>query len=152
METHQPPLRIVVPGRVFRYEASDATHDIQFYQLEGLFVDKEVSVANFKAVIELFLRKLFGKELGGIRLRPSYFPFTEPSFEVDFYWKRKEKWLEIMGAGMVHPKVFEAAGFAPEEWQGFAFGLGIDRVAMLKYKIPDIRMFYSGDLRVVTQF
>jgi len=152
METHEPPLRIVVPGRSFRYEASDATHEIQFYQLEGLFVDRKVSVAHFKGVMELFFKKLFKDEFGGLRLRPSYFPFVEPGFEVDFYWKSKEKWLEIMGAGMVHPKVFEAAGFAPGEWQGFAFGLGIDRVAMLKYKIPDIRLFYSGDLRVIKQF
>ncbi len=152
METHEPPLRIVVPGRVFRYEASDATHESEFYQLEGLFVDKEVSVANFKAVIEFFFKKFFGKDFGGIRLRPSYFPFTEPSFEVDVYWKKKEKWLEVMGAGMVHQNVFQAAGFAPNEWQGFAFGLGIDRVAMLKYGISDIRMFYSGDLRVIRQF
>ncbi|MBI3335707.1 MAG: phenylalanine--tRNA ligase subunit alpha [Candidatus Portnoybacteria bacterium] len=152
METHNPPLRIIAPGRVFRYEASDATHDIQFYQLEGLMVDKEASVASFKYIIEAFFKKLFGKEFGGIRLRPSYFPFTEPSFEVDFYWKRKGSWLEIMGAGMVHPNVFRAAGYAPLEWQGFAFGIGIDRVAMMKYKIPDIRLFYSGDLRVIRQF
>jgi len=152
MEKHQPPLRIIVPGRVFRYEASDATHDIQFYQLEGLMVDSQVSIANFKAVIETFFKRLFGKEFGGMRLRPSFFPFTEPSFEVDFYWTRKERWLEVMGAGMVHPNVFRAAGFAPGEAQGFAFGLGIDRVAMLKYGIPDIRLFYSGDLRFIRQF
>jgi len=152
METHEPPLRIVIPGRVFRYEASDATHESEFHQLEGLFVDREVSVANFKAVVELFLKKFFGKDFGGIRVRPSYFPFTEPSFEVDVYWKKKEKWLEIMGAGMVHQNVFQAAGFASNEWQGFAFGLGIDRVAMLKYGIPDIRMLYNGDLRIINQF
>lgn len=152
MEKHNPPLRIIAPGRVFRYEASDATHDIQFYQLEGLMVDREISIANFKAIIEIFFRRMFGKDFGGIRLRPSYFPFTEPSFEVDFYWKKREKWLELMGAGMVHPHVFKAAGFAPGEWQGFAFGMGIDRIAMMKYNIPDIRMFYSGDLRFIRQF
>lgn len=152
MEAHQPPFRIVVPGRVFRYEASDATHGFQFYQLEGLMVDKDISIANFKSVLETFFKKLFGKEYGGMRLRPSYFPFTEPSFEVDFYWKKQERWLEIMGAGMVHPQVFETAGFAPEELQGFAFGLGIDRVAMLKYAVPDIRLLYEGDLRFNRQF
>ena len=152
METHEPPLRIVVPGKTYRYEASDATHESEFHQLEGLFVDKEVSVANFKAVIELFLKKFFGKNFGGIRLRPAYFPFVEPGFEVFMYWKKKEKWLEIMGAGIVHQNVFQAAGFMPNEWQGFAFGLGVDRVAMLKYGIPDIRMLYNGDLRVINQF
>lgn len=152
MEKNEPPLRIVVPGRVFRYEASDATHSIQFYQLEGLFVDRNVSVAHFKSVMEVFFRKLFKGDFGGLRLRPTYFPFVEPGFEVYFYWKSRQKWLEIMGAGMVHPKVFEAAGFALGEWQGFAFGIGIDRVAMLKYKIPDVRLFYNGDLRVIEQF
>ncbi len=152
MEKHNPPLRIIAPGRVFRYEASDATHDFQFYQLEGLMVDRRMSIANFKAVIEVFFKRMFGKDFGGMRLRPSYFPFTEPSFEVDFYWKRKEKWLELMGAGMVHPNVFEAAGFAQGEWQGFAFGMGIDRIAMMKYNIPDVRLFYSGDLRFIWQF
>lgn len=152
MEAHQPPFRIVVPGRVFRYEASDATHGFQFYQLEGLMVDEAVSIANFKSIIETFFQRLFGKEYGGIRLRPSYFPFTEPSFEVDFYWKKKERWLEIMGSGMVHPHVFERCGFAPGQLQGFAFGLGIDRVAMLKYGIPDLRLLYEGDVRFNRQF
>lgn len=149
METHQPPLRIVAPGRVFRHESSDASHDIQFYQLEGLMVDKDVSVANFKAVINEFLRKLFGGNVK-MRLRPSFFPFTEPSFEIDM--NNGNGWMEIMGAGMVHPNVFKAVGYNPSDVQGFAFGIGIDRVAMMKYKVDDIRLFYSGDLRFIEQF
>jgi phenylalanyl-tRNA synthetase alpha chain len=150
MEKHNPPLRIIVPGRCFRHEATDASHDVQFYQVEGLMVGQNVSMANFKGVIEGFLKRFFGPEVK-MRLRPGHFPFTEPSFEVDI--KRKDKdWLEIMGAGMVHPNVFKAVGYLPGKWQGFAFGVGLDRLAMLKYKIDDIRLFYSGDLRFLRQF
>jgi len=152
MEKNQPPFRIIAPGRVFRHEASDSYHDIQFYQLEGLMVDKEISVANFKAVINEFLSKLFGEDVK-MRLRPSYFPFVEPGFEVDIYGK--EGWMEMMGAGMVHPNVFKAAGYNPSNWTGFAgfaFGIGLDRIAMVKYKIDDIRLFYGGDLRFLKQF
>ena len=166
MEKNNPPLRIIVPGRVFRYEATDASHEINFYQLEGLMVGKEVAAANFKAIIEEFFKRFFGKEVT-IRLRPSYFPFTEPSFEVDLTCLNclgkgcsvcsQTGWLEIMGAGMVHPNVFKAARLAPHQsagggWQGFAFGMGLDRLAMMKYKIDDIRLFYSGDLRFLNQF
>ncbi len=150
MESHNPPLRIIVPGRIFRYEATDASHEFNFYQLEGLMVGKEVSVANFKAIIEEFYHQFFGKPVA-IRLRPSYFPFTEPSFEVDMRWG-KGKWLEMMGAGIVHPNVFRAVGYIPAEWRGFAFGMGLDRLAMMKYQIPDIRLLYSGDLRFLQQF
>jgi len=150
MEKHQPPLRIIVPGRCFRHEATDASHEIQFYQLEGLVVDKDISAANFKAIIEEFLKRFFKTDIE-IRLRPSFFPFTEPSFEIDIR-RKKGKWVETMGAGMVHPKVFEAAGLNPKNWQGFAFGAGLDRLAMLKYKINDIRLFYQGDLRFLKQF
>lgn len=149
MGTHQPPLRIIAPGRVFRHEASDASHDIQFYQLEGLMVDKEISVANFKAVIGEFFKALFG-DRAKIRLRPSYFPFVEPGFEVDMHGPKG--WLEMMGAGMVHPNVFKAVGYNPSDWTGFAFGIGLDRIAMMKYKIDDIRLFYGGDLRFLRQF
>jgi phenylalanyl-tRNA synthetase alpha chain len=149
MEQHQPPFRIIAPGRTFRHEASDASHDIQFYQLEGLMVDKDISVANFKAVINEFLSRLFGKNVK-IRLRPSFFPFVEPGFEVDMYGPKG--WMEMLGAGMVHQNVFKAAGYNPGEWQGFAFGIGLDRIAMMKYKIDDIRLFYSGDLRFLKQF
>ncbi|MBU1137265.1 phenylalanine--tRNA ligase subunit alpha, partial [Patescibacteria group bacterium] len=150
MEKNNPPLRIIVPGRCFRHEATDATHEAQFYQFEGLMVGKDVSVANFKGVIEAFLKRFFGSETE-MRLRPGYFPFVEPGFEIDA--KRKGgQWLEMMGAGMVHPNVFKAVGYNPKEVQGFAFGAGIDRLAMLKYKIDDIRLFYGSDLRFLKQF
>jgi len=150
MKKHNPPLRIVVPGRVFRNEATDASHEAQFYQLEGLMVDEDISVSNFKAVIEHFLTSFF-KTRVEIRLRPGYFPFVEPGFEIDA--KRPgSDWLELMGAGMVHPNVFKAAGLNPKHWQGFAFGVGLGRLAMLKYKITDIRLFYQSDLRFLKQF
>lgn len=161
MEKHHPPLRIVVPGKVFRLEATDASHEIEFWQLEGLMVDKDVKVSHFKFIMESFLSHFFEKEIS-IRLRPSYFPFTEPSFEVDLNcifcsqkgcsFCKNSGWIEIAGAGMVHPKVFLNVGINPEEWRGFAFGLGLNRLAMLKYKIPDIRLFNSGDLRFLSQF
>ncbi len=150
MEKNNPPFRIIVPGRVFRYEATDSSHSHTFYQLEGLMVDKEVSIANFKSVVEEFLRRIFGRDTE-MRIRPSYFPFVEPGFEVDMRYQN-QGWLEIMGAGMVHPNVFKAAGYVPFNWRGFAFGLGIDRIAMLKYKINDIRLFYSGDLKFLNHF
>jgi phenylalanyl-tRNA synthetase alpha chain len=149
MESHQPPFQIVVPGRVFRYEATDASHETTFSQMEGLMVGKDVSLTNFKFIIEHFLKRLFGSKIE-FELRPSYYPFTEPS--IDVYMKWRGKWLEVAGAGMVHPKVFEAVGYNPYEWQGFAFGFGLNRLAMIKYKIPDIRLFYNGDLRFIRQF
>lgn len=149
MQKHQPPFQIIVPGRVFRYEATDATHEINFYQVEGLMVGKSINLANFKFIITEFFRKFFNRPME-IRLRPSFFPFTEPSLEVDI--KMGDKWLEVMGAGMVHQKVFAAVGYVPKEWQGFAFGFGLERMAMIKYNIPDIRLFYSRDLRFIRQF
>jgi phenylalanyl-tRNA synthetase alpha chain len=149
MEKHNPPLKIVVPGRVFRYEATDASHEIQFYQLEGLMADKNISLANLKAILIEFFKNFFGKDIE-IRFRPGYFPFTEPSIEADV--KFDGRWVETLGAGMVHPNVFKAARLNPQNWQGFAFGMGIDRLAMMKYKINDIRLFYSGDLRFLQQF
>jgi len=161
MEEKKPPLKIIIPGKVFRHEATDASHETDFYQVEGLMVDKEISAANFKAVIEEFLKKFFGKEIK-IRLRPSFFPFTEPSFEVDLSCLScqgkgcpacsQTGWLEMMGAGMVHPNVYKNSGLNPKDWQGFAFGMGMDRLAMMKYKIHDIRLFHSGDLRFLKQF
>lgn len=160
METHNPPIRIISPGRCYRYEATDASHEIQFYQLEGLMVDKNISIANSKSIIQQFFSRLFGQAME-VRLRPSYFPFVEPGFEVDIRRhnaNRREsandanEWLEIAGAGMVHPNVFKAVGYNPKQWQGFAFGMGIDRIAMMKYKIPDIRLFHSGDIRFLRQF
>ena len=149
MEKNNPPLRIIVPGRIFRHEATDASHETNFYQLEGLMVDKTVSAANFRAIIQEFFQRFFEKPVK-IRLRPSFFPFTEPSFEVDL--RGEGDWMEIMGAGMVHPNVFKNAGLNPKYWQGLAFGIGLDRLAMMKYKINDIRLFYSGDLRFLHQF
>jgi len=143
-----PPYRIVVPGKVFRNEATDATHEAQFFQVEGLYVDKNVSMAHLKGVLEFFFKKFFGDDVV-IRFRPSFFAFTEPSVEVDMQFKGK--WLEMMGAGLVHPNVLRAAK-VPEGFSGFAFGGGIDRLVMLKTGIPDVRMFYNGDLRVVNQF
>ena len=150
MERNQPPFRIISPGRVFRMEATDATHETQFYQIEGLMVDKKTNLANLKAVIKIFLRRFFGDENIDIRFRASYFPFVEPGVEVDM--KFKGKWLEIAGAGMVHPKILDNMKLDPNEWQGFAFGMSVDRLAMIKHKIDDIRLFYSGDLRFIKQF
>ncbi|HRY62261.1 MAG TPA: phenylalanine--tRNA ligase subunit alpha [Candidatus Paceibacterota bacterium] len=166
MEVHKPPLRIIAPGKIFRNEATDATHEAQFHQIEGLLVDKNVSVAHLKGTLEHFLRKLYGESVE-IRLRPSYFPFVEPGFEIDMSCTgciKNEKaggccpmckgttWIEIMGAGMVHPNVLSAVGLDPKEWKGFAFGLGLDRLVMLKYGVEDIRHLYSGDLRFIDQF
>lgn len=172
MENHQPPLRIIVPGRVFRRDAVDASHMPNFYQVEGLMVDKDVSVANFKAVIGEFFARFFGddnqsnknkvKTENNLRLRPSFFPFTEPSFEVDLRCVncggkgcsacKGTGWMEVMGAGMVHPNVLKNSGVDPDCWQGFAFGIGLDRLAMIKHKINDIRLFYGGDQRFLNQF
>lgn len=150
METHNPPFRIIVPGRVYRYEATDATHEIQFYQLEGLMIGKEINLSHLKGVMESFLKKLFNNKNLKVRFRPSYFPFTEPSLEVDLMLDGK--WLEIAGAGMVHPQVLKNVKIDSDEWRGFAFGVGIDRIAMIKYGIDDIRLFYGSDLRFIRQF
>lgn len=161
MMTHNPPIRIIAPGRTFRYEAVDASHSHTFYQFECLMVDNDINVANFKAVVLNFFQKFFKRDIK-IRLRPSYFPFVEPGFEVDFTCVfcggkgcgvcKQSGWLEIGGAGMVHPNVFKAVGYNPREVQGFALGFGIERIAMLKYKIPEFKLFYSGDLRFLKQF
>ncbi len=156
MENHKPPIRVVVPGKVFRNEATDATHEAQFHQLEGLYVDKGVNMGHLKGTIEYFFSKFFSGAVE-VRFRPSYFPFVEPGVEVDMMLKDSDsklanKWIEIMGAGMVHPNVLKLAGINPEEYSGFAFGIGIDRLAVMKYGIDDIRHLYSGDLRFVNQF
>jgi len=158
MENHQPPIRIIVPGKVFRNEATDATHEAQFYQLEGLMVDKNVSLGHLKGTLEFFFSRFFGGKTE-IRLRPSFFPFVEPGVEVDMRLtgedapdKLRDRWIEIMGAGMVHPNVLSNAGIDPAVYQGFAFGMGMDRLAMMKYGVDDVRLLYTGDLRVVNQF
>ncbi len=150
MLSHNPPFQIIVPGRVFRYEPTDASHEINFYQVEGLMVGPDVSLSNLKFVVEEFLRRLLGNNVE-FRFRPSYFPFVEPGVEVDIRFKG-DRWLEVMGAGMVHRNVFDAVRYNPETMQGFAFGVGLDRLAMIKYHVPDIRLFYSGDVRFVRQF
>lgn len=151
MEANHPPFQIIVPGRVFRYEATDASHAANFYQVEGLMVGPEVTLANFRYVVEEFFRELFRGQKISFRFRPSFFPFVEPGVEVDIQIG-KGKWLEVMGAGMVHRNVFDAVRYNPDKVQGFAFGVGLDRLAMIKYGVPDIRLFYSGDLRFVRQF
>ncbi|NQV88139.1 MAG: phenylalanine--tRNA ligase subunit alpha [Parcubacteria group bacterium] len=145
------PLRVISPGRVFRNEATDATHEAQFYQLDGLAVDKpgKITMTHLKDTLEQFYKKLAGKKVE-MRFRTSFFPFVEPGVEVDIKWG--DKWLEVCGAGMLHPNVFKAAGLDPKEWQGFAFGSTVDRMLMIKYGIEDIRLLYSGDLRFVNQF
>ncbi|KKP81797.1 MAG: Phenylalanine-tRNA ligase alpha subunit [Candidatus Moranbacteria bacterium GW2011_GWF1_35_5] len=161
MQTHKPPFRIIIPGRVFRQEATDASHEHTFHQFEALVVGEKVSVANFLYIAETFFSQFFGKKLN-VRLRPSYFPFVEPGFEFDISCTNCEGkgcssckqtgWLEVGGAGMVHQNVFEAAGYEKGKYQGFAWGFGLERLAMMKYKIDDIRHFHGGDVRFTRQF
>lgn len=143
------PVKMIFPGKVFRNEATDSTHEAQFFQFDGIYIDKKVTMAHLKGTLLYFFKKVLGDDVE-IRFRPSYFSFTEPSAEVDV--KFKGKWLEMMGAGLIHQNVFKAAGVDPNEWSGYAFGGGIDRLLMIKYGIDDIRSLYSGDLRFVNQF
>lgn len=161
MSKNKPPLRIIVPGRVYRNEATDAVHEHTFSQFEALVAGKDISVANFKHIAKTFFSAFFDGDID-VRLRPSYFPFTEPSFEFDISCTvcggkgcrscKRTGWLEVGGCGMVNQRVFEAAGYKRGEWQGFAWGFGLERLAMMKYKIDDIRLFASGDLRFIKQF
>jgi len=161
MEKYGAPLRIIVPGRVFRYEATDASHDTTFYQVEGLMIDKDISLAHLKGVMRDFLTRLFGKEVK-VRFRPGYFPFVEPGLELDFSCLicnekgcsvcKHTGWMEFMGAGMVHPNVLRAGGIDPARYQGWAFGFGLTRLVMMRYNIDDIRLLQSGDLRFICQF
>lgn len=162
MENNKPPIAIIAPGKTYRYEATDATHEAQFYQLEGLLVDKGITLGHLKGVLAKFLGEFFGTD-ANVRLRPSYFPFVEPGVEVDmtcFKCGGSEScsvckgtgWVEVMGAGMVHPKVLSNVGIDPKIYQGFALGAGIDRLIMLKYGIDDVRLLYNGDLRLISQF
>ena len=160
MENNQPPIRTISPGRVFRNEAISARAHCIFHQVEGLYIDKNVSFADLKQTLLYFTKALFGKSK--IRLRPSYFPFTEPSAEVDIYWGLETEtdyritkgtgWLEIMGCGMVDPNVLKNCNIDPEEYSGYAFGMGIERIAMLLYQIGDIRLFFENDVRFLSQF
>jgi len=161
MESALPPIRVIAPGAAYRRDEIDATHTSQFHQIEGLYVDENVSAADLKGTLEFFLRELFGADTA-VRFRPHYFPFTEPSFEIDVKssaLKGGEQWVEVCGCGMVHPAVFEAVNqsrgdnaYDPEKWTGFAFGLGMDRLAMILFDIPDIRLFAQNDLRFLRQF
>jgi len=177
MENNKPPFKIIVPGRVFRNEATDVTHEAQFYQIEGLVVGEGISLAHLKGTLETFLKKLYGDNIK-IKLRPGYFPFVEPGVEIDMVCFRctgkglipaeqgrpttegglgcpsckQNGWIEILGAGMVHPNVLESSGIDPKKYSGFAFGVGVDRLVMLKYGVEDVRNLYSGDLRIVNQF
>jgi phenylalanyl-tRNA synthetase alpha chain len=150
METHAPPIRIIAPGRVYRVD-SDATHSPMFHQVEGLWIGDDVSFADLKAVFSEFLRNFFERDDLALRFRPSFFPFTEPSAEIDMRFG-DGGWLEIAGAGQVHPNVLRAVNIDPERWQGFAFGIGPDRLAMLRYGVDDLRLFYENDLRFLSQF
>ncbi|HED09421.1 MAG TPA: phenylalanine--tRNA ligase subunit alpha [Caldithrix abyssi] len=149
MEERKPPIRMIAPGRVYRRDTPDATHSPFFHQVEGLVVGESVTFADLKGVIQAFAHRMFGKE-ARVRFRPSFFPFTEPSAEYDVWFNGK--WMEISGAGMVHPNVFRSVGIDPEKYSGYAFGMGIDRVAMLKYNIRDIRLFFDNDMRFLRQF
>ena len=155
LESQPPPVRIVVPGRVYRRDNADATHNPTFQQIDGVYVDKNVTVGDLKGTVEFVFKELLGAELK-LRFRPHYFSYTEPSFEIDFssplVKKLGKEWLEIAGCGMIHPAVFEKVGYDPEVWTGWAFGFGIERIAMIRYAIGDIRLFYENDLRFLNQF
>jgi phenylalanyl-tRNA synthetase alpha chain len=158
---HGVPIKAILPGRCYRFDEMDATHDTMFYQIEGVYIDKGISIANFKNVIETFLSGVLKKKVE-VRMRPGFFPFVEPGFEIDARYeyldpktgkKQLSKWIELLGAGMVHPNVLRNAGVNPEEgWTGFAFGIGINRVCAMKYGIKDIRYFTNGDLRFTRSF
>ncbi|MGH9339956.1 MAG: phenylalanine--tRNA ligase subunit alpha [Acidobacteriota bacterium] len=161
MEKSAPPIRIVVPGRVFRRDAVDATHSPMFHQLEGLVVDEGITLADLKGTLDVFLKELFSADTR-IRLRPSYFPFVEPGAEADISCIfcagagcrvcKRTGWIEVLGAGMVHPRILEMVGYDPEKYTGFAWGMGIDRIAILKYQIDDMRLFFENDIRFLRQF
>ena len=151
MEEKDPPLRFIVPGRVYRNESISYKSYCLFHQVEGLFVDKNVSFAQLKGCLEYFVKKMFGSDRK-MRWRPSYFPFTEPSAEVDIWDEQRNQWMEILGCGMVDPEVFNSVNYDSKIWRGYAFGMGVERIAMLKYGIEDIRLFYGGDIRFLRQF
>ena len=151
MENQNPPLRYIVPGRVYRNEAISFKSYCLFHQVEGIYVDKNVSFADHKGILEYFVKRMFGENTK-MRFRPSFFPFTEPSAEVDIWSEKRGQWLEILGSGMVDPEVFKSVDIDPEIWHGFAFGMGIERICMLKYGIDDIRLLYQGDMRFLEQF
>lgn len=153
MRDSEPPLAVIAPGKVYRCD-SDTTHSPMFQQVEGFLIDTDIKFSDLKGVLVTFLHRMLGKDIK-YRFRPSYFPFTEPSAEVDVLWEmpgRDPEWMEVLGSGMIHPKVLEAGGYRPDRVSGFAFGLGVERFAMLKYGIPNIRLFYENDVRFLRQF
>jgi len=160
-ETHEPPFKIIVPGKVYRNENTDRTHEVQFHQIEGMVIGKDINLSHLKFALNNFIKKIFGDDVE-TQFRPGYFPFTEPSIEVDMKcFKCKGSgcstcshsgWIEILGSGMTHPNVLSSAGIDPNKYQGFAFGMGADRIAMLKYGVDDVRLLYNGDLRLTNQF
>ena len=156
---NQPPYRVIVPGKVFRNEATDITHEAEFFQIEGLAVGEDVTLSQLKGTLARFFKEIFAGSSVEIRFRPSFFPFTEPSVEVDMRIvgenapeKLRDRWMEMMGAGMVHPNVLENAGIDANKYRGFAFGMGLDRLALLRWGIDDIRLMHSADLRFINQF
>lgn len=161
MEKQKPPIRIIAPGKVYRHEAVDASHSFVFHQVEGLAVDEDITFADLKAVLEIFVKKMFGENISS-RFRPSFFPFTEPSAEVDMQCLickgtgcgvcKQSGWVELLGCGMVNPKVFESVGYNTKKYTGYAFGIGIERVAMLKFGIDNMRLFYENDMEFLRQF
>jgi len=151
MEDQDPPLRYIVPGRVFRNEAIGYKSYCLFHQVEGIYINEKVSFAELKGCLEYFVKQMFGPKKK-MRFRPSYFPFTEPSAEVDMWDDERQQWMEILGCGMVDPAVLENVGYDASKWHGYAFGMGVERIAMLKYNINDIRLFYNGDVRILEQF
>ena len=151
MEEEDPPIRYIVPGRVYRNEAIGYKSYCLFHQVEGIYINEKVSFAELKGCLEYFVKQMFGPKKK-MRFRPSYFPFTEPSAEVDIWDEERDQWMEILGCGMVDPSVLDNVGYDSRKWHGYAFGMGVERIAMLKYKINDIRHFYSGDIRVLEQF
>ena len=161
MEKMQPPIRMIAPGRVYRNDEVDATHSPMFHQIEGMVVDKGITMGNLKATLEVFAKAMFGEDTG-VRFRPSYFPFTEPSAEMDItcfkcHGKgcpmcKHEGYIEVLGCGMIHPNVLRSCGIDPEVYSGFAFGVGLERITMFRYKIEDLRLFFENDLRFLEQF
>jgi phenylalanyl-tRNA synthetase alpha chain len=151
MENTHPPVRVIAPGKVFRPDATDATHSFMFHQIEGLWVDEGVKFSDLKGVLYEFAREFFGADTK-LRFRPHFFPFTEPSAEIDIYFPARDTWLEVLGAGMVHPHVLRSVKIDPEKYSGFAFGMGVERLAMLKYGVEDIRHFFENDVRFLRQF
>jgi len=150
MRESEPPIRVFAPGKVYRNEATDATHEAQFYQVEGMCIDTDITLEHLKGTLETLLKKYFDDENIVTRFRPGYFPFVEPGVELDM--KYKGKWIELLGAGMIHPMVLTNGGIDSSEYSGFAFGMGIERLVMIKHDVGDVRKFHDGDLRFVTQF